>query len=272
VSIRYLIGDVRERLADIADGSVSFIGSSPPFMALRSYLPDGHPNKDREIGSERDPATFVQTLLDITADCGRKLAPWGSLAFELGDTYAGSGGAGGDYADGGAREGQNAFDGSAARGRRRDHDESGRLPRKRTKPISWGSPEPAVDAAPPDRLRTRRQLPGWPQAKSLALIPQAYALSLAYGRNVLTGEPSPAGQWLVRNEIVWHRPNPAVGSLGDKVRPSTSYITVATRSPERWFDLTAVRGEPSSNTHARTAKGVPARPTGRRSSPSGSSS
>jgi len=41
----------------------------------------------------------------------------------------------------------------------------------------------------------------------------------------------------VRNVIVWHRPNPAPSDLGDKVRPSTSYITVATRSPKRWFDL-----------------------------------
>jgi len=45
------------------------------------------------------------------------------------------------------------------------------------------------------------------------------------------------------------------------VRPSTSYITVATRSRARWFDLTAVRGPGSSNTHARTAKGVTTRPT-----------
>ena len=68
-------------------------------------------------------------------------------------------------------------------------------------------------------------------------------MSLAYGRNIITGAESPAGQWLVRNMIVWHRPNPAVGALGDKFRPSTSYITVATRSPKRWFDLTAVRTE-----------------------------
>jgi len=74
------------------------------------------------------------------------------------------------------------------------------------------------------------------------LVPQLYAASLAYGRNLLTGQPSPAGQWRVRNMIVWHRPNPAVGALGDKYRPSTSQIVVATRSAKRWFDLTAVRG------------------------------
>ena len=94
---------------------------------------------------------------------------------------------------------------------------------------------------------------GWPRAKSLALIPQLYATSLAYGRNLLTGQPSPAGQWLVRNVIVWHRPNPAVGALGDKVRPSTSYITVATRSPKRWFDLDKRCGRHPSRTASSTA-------------------
>ncbi len=199
MSVTYLIGDTRDRIAEIPDGSVALVATSPPFVALRSYLPADHPMKHAEIGSEPDPATFLDTLLALTAEWGRVLAPWGSIAVELGDTYAGSGGAGGDYNPDGLRNGQQLFAGSA------------------------------------------RKNGAWPRPKCLALVPQAYALSLAYGRNVLNGEPSPAGQWLVRNVVVWHRPNPAVGALGDKFRPSTSYICVATRSPKRWFDLTAVR-------------------------------
>lgn len=202
MTITYLIGDTRDRIADLADGSVSLVATSPPFVALRSYLPADHPMKHAEIGSEPDPTTFLDSLLALTAEWGRVLAPWGSIAVELGDTFAGSGGAGGDYGDDGLRAGQQTFSGSAA-----------------------------------------RRMAVWPRPKCLALVPQAYALSLAYGRNVLNGAESPAGQWLVRNVIVWHRPNPAVGALGDKYRPSTSYITVATRSPKRWFDLTAVRTE-----------------------------
>lgn len=215
----YRVGDVRARLAEIPDGTVSLVASSPPFVALRSYLPADHPDKHLEIGSEPDPASFLDTLLALTAEWGRVLAPWGSIAIELGDTYAGSGGAGGDYGPVGLRAGQNAFDGSMAR-------------TKSNRPGQYGT-----DTGPPRRDISS----GWPRAKCLALVPQLYAASLAYGRNLLTGQPSPAGQWLVRNMIVWHRPNPAVGALGDKVRPSTSYIVVATRSPKRWFDLTAVR-------------------------------
>ena len=85
---------------------------------------------------------------------------------------------------------------------------------------------------------------GWPLAKSLALIPQLYAVALAYGINPLTGQPSPAGRWRVRNWIAWHRPNPPVGALGDKWRPASSYITTACRGGKRWFDLDSVRTEP----------------------------
>ena len=226
MTVTYHVGDTRQVVATQPDGSVALVASSPPFIALRSYLPADHEHKHAEIGSEPDPATFLDTLLELTAEWGRVLAPWGSIAIELGDTYAGSGGAGGDYASKGLRAGQPRADGSAKFERNGRHAPGG---------------QPYADMFKGGGPGGN----GWPRAKSLALIPQLYATSLAYGRNLLTGEPSPAGQWLVRNVIVWHRPNPAVGALGDKVRPSTSYITVATRSPKRWFDLDAVRVEPS---------------------------
>jgi hypothetical protein len=212
--VKYLIGDTREQVATIPDGSISLVATSPPFIALRSYLPADHPMKHAEIGSEPDPATFLDTLLALTAEWGRVLAPWGSIAIELGDTFAGTPGKAQDApqdAGGGYRASERVL---------RDGYTSG-IRNMNNKHQGGGT--------------------NWPRPKCLALVPQLYAASLAYGRNLLTGEPSPAGQWLVRNMIVWHRPNPAVGALGDKYRPSTSYITVATRSPKRWFDLTAVR-------------------------------
>lgn len=231
--ITYTIGDTRDVIATIPDGSVSLIATSPPFIQLRSYLPADHPDKHAEIGSEPDPATFIDTMLELTAEWGRVLAPWGSIAIELGDTFAGSGGAGGDYNDGGLRKGQPQFDGSTKYLRTQRARWVGRLlGRSGTAGGGGGA--------------------GWPRAKCLALVPQAYALSLAYGRNVLTGQPSPAGQWLVRNVITWHRPNPAVGALGDKYRPSTSQIVVATRSAKRWFDLTAVRTAAQDQTQRNT--------------------
>jgi DNA modification methylase len=218
MSLELRIGDVFDRMAEIPDGSIDLIVTSPPFLALRSYLPADHPDKAKEIGSEPTPADFIDTLLALSAEWGRVLAPHGSLCVELGDTYSMSGGAGGDYNEDGMRAGQAKFDGSARRSRNKD---------------------------------------GWPLAKSMTLIPTLYPASLAYGRNLLTGEPSPAGQWRIRNLIVWSRPNPPVGALGDKFRPATSYITVACKSAKRYFDLDAVRTEllhPGKS--ATTAKGT----------------
>jgi len=74
-------------LADMDDRSVDLILTSPPFLAVRSYLPDDHPDKHLEIGQEPDPAAFVDTLLRLAAEWRRVLAPYGSLVVELGDTY-----------------------------------------------------------------------------------------------------------------------------------------------------------------------------------------
>lgn len=220
----FITGDVFDVLATIPDGSVDLVLTSPPFLALRSYLPADHPDKHREIGSEPDPASFLSTLLALTAEWRRVLAPHGSICVELGDTYSGSGGAGGDYGDGGIRDGQGKFDGSGRRDRAADVAAGILQPRKR------------------GGAKARDEIPGWPLAKSLCGIPHLYHLSLAYGRNLLTGEP--CEPWRVRNVVAWCRPNPPVGALGDKFRPATSYLTIACPSGSRYFDLDAVRTTP----------------------------
>jgi site-specific DNA-methyltransferase (adenine-specific) len=209
VKLEYRVGDVFDRLAEIPDDSIDLIVSSPPFLALRSYLPDDHPDKGKEIGQEPTPAAFIDTHLALAAEYARVLAPHGTLCYEIGDTYSGA-------TSGGADEGP---DGLGARPRLRK--DSGN---------------------------------GWPLAKSMCIIPHLFTGSLAYGRNLLTGEPSPAGSWRIRNVICWARPNPPVGALGDKWRPATSYITVACKGSKRYFDLDAVRTE-AVDTRARNTNG-----------------
>ena len=208
----YIVGDVRDCLAATPDGSVDLVMTSPPFLALRSYLPADHPDKHREIGSEPDPATFLDTLLLLTAEWGRVLAPHGSICVELGDTYAG-----------GSAEGSDTRNVESARFRG----------------LADGVLSPKAGAE-------------WPLPKSLCGIPHLYHLSLAYGRNLLTGEESPAGRWRVRNVVAWCRPNPPVGALGDKFRPATSYMTIATPHGKRYFDLDAVRTEAQQQTQRNT--------------------
>lgn len=219
MSARYIIGDTREVTASLPDGSVDLVLTSPPFLALRSYLPADHPLKGLEIGSEPDPASFLDVLLELTAEWGRVLAPHGSICVELGDTY--SGGA----ADVRAVDRPQDDNGGYQAGQRVHAPGHKSGIRNMNNKVQGGGP-------------------GWPLAKSLCGIPHLYHLSLAYGRNLLTGEPSPAGRWRVRNVVAWCRPNPPVGALGDKFRPATSYLTIATKAKDRYFDLDAVRGNP----------------------------
>lgn len=239
---RFIIGDTRQVLRTLPDASVDLVLTSPPFLALRSYLPADHPDKALEMGSEPTPGEFIDGLLDVVEECRRVLAPHGSIAFELGDTYSGSGGAGGDYNTGGLREGQEAFHGSAKHGRLASYSDS------------RGNPDGMRDTTFQGANTRSGGGQGWPEAKSLCLIPEIFRFSLVYGFNPLTGRQTP--RWRARNVVRWTRPNPPVGALGDKFRPATSDLVIATMAKDRYFDLDAVRGPVSGNTHARAPKGV----------------
>lgn len=228
---RFIIGDSLEVLRSMPADSVDLVVTSPPFLALRSYLPADHPDKGKEIGSEATPGAFIDVLLDVVEELDRVLAPHGSICIELGDTYSSSGGSGGDYAEGGMREGQPAFDGSARRTRTNNlYNTENRYSDEWNKGNTAGKPIEGI---------AMNGGPGWPEAKSLCMIPQSFAWALAYGRNPFTGRETP--RWRVRNIIRWCRPNPPVGALGDKFRNATSEMVVACKSRTRYFDLDSVR-------------------------------
>jgi DNA methylase len=232
---RMLVGDVFDQLADVEPGSVDLVATSPPFWRQRAYLPADHPDKAKEIGQEATPAEFIDTMLRLTAELARVLAPHGSIAVELADTSAGSGGAGGDYNPGGFRDGQPKWKGSA---NGRSGHRGGTRPGSKQVRVPNGSGHQAI----PD-LHGKRQ-PGiadGPLAKSLCMIPEAYRFALSWGIVPFTGRPSPAGQWIVRNVVDWCRPNPTPGDDGDKFRRATSDIAIATLSPRRYWDGEAVR-------------------------------
>lgn len=216
-TLDYHVGPTAELIKQVPDSSVNLIATSPPFIGLRSYLPDDDPAKEHEIGHEPSPAEFLQALLDLLPEWERVLTDDGSIAVELGDTSADSGGAGGDYNPGGMREGQPKW--RANRGRAATD-----IGRNKVGGV--------------DRPGGHHQGgEGWPMGKSLCLIPTLYAASLAYGFNVLTGVE--CSQWRIRNLICWARTNPTPGAQGDKFRRGTSYITVATKNRDRYWSRDA---------------------------------
>lgn len=227
MTVEYRVGDVFDRLAEIPDGTIDLISTSPPFWRQRGYLPADHPDKAKEIGQEPTPADFVSTLLRLSAEFRRVLAPHGSIAVELADTMSGSGGAGGDYAEGGFRAGQPKWEGSGkGTWTNLNHDA-----KRRGGKVN--------DVLP----------------KSHCMIPEAYRLALAWGLHPLTGEASPAGKWIIRNVVDWCRNNPTPGDDGDKFRRATSDIVIATLNPRRWWDGEAVRVPATGDMYARATNG-----------------
>ncbi|MBY6273924.1 MAG: hypothetical protein CW346_17265, partial [Bacillaceae bacterium] len=79
--------------------------TSPPYFGLRNYGVDG------QIGLESTVEEYVQTMVEVFREVRRVLRKDGTLWLNLGDSYNGSGGAGGDYAEGGLKEGQPKYPG-----------------------------------------------------------------------------------------------------------------------------------------------------------------
>jgi DNA modification methylase len=81
-----LVGDCRARLRELPDQSVHTVVTSPPYFNLRDYRADG------QIGLERTPDEYIDSLVAALAEVWRVLRDDGTLWLNLGDTYASGGG------------------------------------------------------------------------------------------------------------------------------------------------------------------------------------
>lgn len=86
-----LQGDVLEQLKKLPEGCIQTCVCSPPYYALRSYLPTDHPDKAKEVGIEKTPTEYVSRLVEVFAEVRRVLRPDGTLWLNLGDSYANDG-------------------------------------------------------------------------------------------------------------------------------------------------------------------------------------
>ena len=93
MTIKILIGDVREQLRTLAADSIHCCVTSPPYWGLRDYGVEG------QIGLEATPAEFIAVLVDVFQEVRRVLRPDGTCWINMGDSYAskpnGPAGAGG---------------------------------------------------------------------------------------------------------------------------------------------------------------------------------
>lgn len=253
---RLIVGSAIHELQALPAGSVDLVVTSSPFLGVRDYLPADHPMKAYELGVGGSPASFVSDLLDVAEACAHALAPHGTLVWELGDSMAGSGGAGGDYynADG-QRAGQPKPPGGAAleramtKGRARSgHDVPAHAMRPAVAAKATAGSHGRVDehtnrrpGVPPQRAYG----PCWPTAKSHTMVPEMFRMAMAYGLQPYTDRA--CTQWIVRNVVRWCKPNPSVGDEGDKYRRATTDLVVAALQADRYWDPVGARGPARTN-------------------------
>lgn len=175
---KILLGDCNELMRQMPDQYVNCIVTSPPYFGLRDY---GH---EGQIGLEETPEMFVQKLVEVFREAKRVLKDDGTLWLNLGDSYNGSGGSGGDYSVGGLKEGQPKYPG-----------------RKIT------SLKP----------------------KDLIGIPWMVAFALR------------ADGWYLRQDIIWHKPNPMPESVTDRCTKAHEYIFLLSKSAKYYYDADAIK-------------------------------
>jgi DNA modification methylase len=82
-----LQGNTLEILKTLPSDLINCCVTSPPYYGLRSYLPEGHPDKALEIGMEESPEAYVSKLVEVFREVRRVLKDEGTLWLNLGDSY-----------------------------------------------------------------------------------------------------------------------------------------------------------------------------------------
>lgn len=189
------------RQIPLKDNSVQCVITSPPYWGLRDY------GIDNQIGNEPTPEEYVKNITMVFREVWRVLRDDGVLWLNLGDSYFGSGGAGGDYNENGLRAGQPRYKGTGAlvRSKRVEHgNNSDRLNSEDTKIL---------------------KLP----AKNLVGIPWHVAFALQ------------RDGWYLRQDIIWHKINSMPESVKDRCTKSHEYIFLLSKSAQYYFDNKIIR-------------------------------
>lgn len=160
-----------------------------------------------QIGLEPTPDEFVAAMVSVFREVKRVLRDDGTLWLNLGDSYSRSPAKGGS-GPGGKNEDRWGYGGAQS--------------------AKVGSSDGAVGRA--DRPGPRS---GGLGEKQLLGIPWRVAFALQ------------ADGWYLRQDIIWHKPNPMPESVQDRCTKAHEYIFMFSKSPRYYFDSEAIK-EPAT--------------------------
>lgn len=204
-----LFGDCREglRTFEMLGVTAQTCVTSPPYYGLRDY---GHPG---QLGLEETPEQYVTAMVEVFRAVRRVLADDGTLWLNVGDSYAGSWGAQGRQGNAGQMAGRAVADARQRSKIQAARIEAGAYPSK----ISRTGAIPVGSGLKP---------------KDLIGIPWMLAFALR------------ADGWYLRQEIIWHKPNPMPESVRDRCTKAHESIFLFAKS-ERYFVDEAGLKEPA---------------------------
>lgn len=207
MTVEILTGDCRDVLKTLPAASVHCIVTSPPYFGLRDYGVDG------QMGLEPTPDEFVAALVGVLREARRVLRDDGTLWLNLGDSFAGSGKGAWNIPD----------DEKKRRGVKEAY-------RPNFRPGS-GRADGVVDARGQRNRNGVGPIEGC-KPKDLIGIPWRVAFALQ------------ADGWYLRQDIIWHKPNPMPESVRDRCTKAHEYIFMLSKSPRYYYDADAIK-EPS---------------------------
>lgn len=155
-----------------------------------------------QYGLEASPAEYVDNMATVFAEVRRVLADDGTLWLNLGDSYSGSWG---------------------NQGRKTERGEQ--------RPINGPMLQPVHDGryGDPGGSRTGAIKPGSPPPKNLLGMPWRVTFALQ------------AEGWILRNAIVWDKPNAMPESVTDRLSTTYELVFMLAKSQRYWFDLDTIR-------------------------------
>lgn len=237
-----LIGDALEKLKEVGDGTVDCCVTSPPYYGLRDYGVDG------QIGLEETPEQYISKLVAVFREVRRVLRDDGTLWVNIGDSYAGNN----------SRASNNGRAG-------------------------FGNPREKIVKRGGDGIKDK-DLIGIPWMLAFALrkpyfvckyceenIEQEDAIwdeiaEQYYCPNCGYPSLNRENGWYLRQDIIWHKPNPMPESVKDRCTKSHEYIFMLSKSPKYYYDADAIK-EPCVNGDSaspRRSKGAKTKNSGRR--------
>ena len=214
-------GDCRDTMRRlIADGvKVQTVVTSPPYWGLRDY---GHPG---QLGLESTPQEYIERMVEVFALVRELLADDGTLWLNMGDCYAGSGRGGNPTADSSTLQGS------------KEHQEASMV--KRGGRLPAGLHESARQAGQIGRA----WVPAPNGLKQKDLVGQPWRLAFALQ----------ADGWYLRQDIIWHKPNPMPESVTDRCTKAHEYIFLLSKQDRYYYDADAIKEPASENTNPRRA-------------------